>query len=413
MDVDAVQLLQTRVHASKDPYVGKGCENVLNCDLYDTSTSDGENKCLNIESGGWGRYDCKGTNGRLAFAPTYCSNNYASYRMAGRLCCPNECIEADEPVLDLTTPEGQNSCLIRWVGPSWKSYDCDGAPWYSTYSFNSAVNTYCTSTDNNRVVPAICCKNQCDLKITGTTAPPATTTSKKPTLPDGCPGTDSPGGDTEVTDAACLDAEHGFGPGFTCGSTEMYCSTDSGDGITVGACCPTKCKAEFENKKKNNKAENKAKNDLERRVKRNEDERSRKKAESARKKIHKDTEWQNKRDLKEAQNKNEEGERKNKRGLTENARKNEQGWKKNKAARRKAANKRESKRKTDRAEGEKKNKMTEKTSKNGNKEGEKKNKMTEQHSKNGGKHAKNKEKSKKKVASRKEKKSKRLSAKGR
>jgi len=159
------------------------------------------------------------------------------------------------------------------------------------------------------------------------------------------PGTDSPGGDTEVTDVDCLDAEKGFGPGFTCASTGMYCSTDSGDGMTVGACCPTKCKAEFENKKKNGHVENKAKNDLERRVKRNENERSRKKGESARKKSNKDTEWQNKRDLKEAKNKNEEGERKNKRGLTENVRKNEKGWKASKAARRKAANQREDKRK--------------------------------------------------------------------
>jgi len=198
--------------------------------------------------------------------------------------------------------------------------------------------------------------------------PPTPPPTPPPTLPVGCsgyqprcggvvcvngvwtcggfsPGTDSPGGDTEVTDADCLDAAHGFGPGFTCASTEMYCSTDSGDGMTVGACCPTKCKKEFENKKKNNRAENKAKNDIERRMKRNENERSRKQAEKARKKSTKDKEWQNKRDLKEAKNKNEEGERKNKRGLTENARKNEQTWKKNQEARRKAGNQRENSRK--------------------------------------------------------------------
>jgi len=162
--------------------------------------------------------------------------------------------------------------------------------------------------------------------------------------PSVCPGTDSPGEDTEVTDTDCLDADKGFGPGFTCDNTDMWCSDDSGDGMTVGECCPTRCKKEFETKKKNNRAENKKKNEAERKTKRKDNEASRKKAEKKRKKKRKDTEWNNKRDDQENKNKNTETERKKKRGFKENKRKNEQQWKKNKEARRKAANKRQEKR---------------------------------------------------------------------
>jgi len=162
--------------------------------------------------------------------------------------------------------------------------------------------------------------------------------------PSVCPGTDSPGEDTEVTDADCLDADKGFGPGFTCEDTDMWCSDDSGDGMTVGECCPTKCKKEFETKKKENRAENKKKNEAERKTKRKDNEASRKKAEKGRKKARKDKEWNNKRDDQESKNKNTETERKKKRGFKENKRKNEQQWKKNKEARRKAANKRQEKR---------------------------------------------------------------------
>lgn len=170
---------------------------------------------------------------------------------------------------------------------------------------------------------------------------------------DWCPGTDSPGGETEVTDADCLDADRGFGPDFSCTNTEMYCSSDSGDGLTVGGCCPTKCKKEFENKKKNSNAESKSKNEAERKSKRASDEASRKKDEKQRKRDQKETEWNSKRDATETKNKNAEEERKNKRGWKEGQRKNERGWKKNKQERQAAADQRERARKETRNKNQK------------------------------------------------------------
>lgn len=129
MDIDAVNLLQTRVAenkvdsgqhgACKDIFLGGDCG-------YDVSTPDGENHCLNTESSGWSSWDCKGTNGRSAFAPDYCTSNFAPYRFMSRICCPHDCIPADEVVLDLTTPVGQNACIVRWLGNTWNDYDCDG-----------------------------------------------------------------------------------------------------------------------------------------------------------------------------------------------------------------------------------------------------------------------------------------------
>lgn len=73
MDIDAVNLLQTRVVESKGGCTTADlpCTDLIN-PSYDLSTSDGETKCLNEESSSWWSYDCKGTNGKLAFAPTYC-----------------------------------------------------------------------------------------------------------------------------------------------------------------------------------------------------------------------------------------------------------------------------------------------------------------------------------------------------
>jgi len=171
---------------------------------------------------------------------------------------------------------------------------------------------------------------------------------------DYCPGTESPGGETDVTDAKCFDADRGFGPGFSCTNTEMYCSSDSGDGLTVGACCQTRCKKEFENKKKNSNAENKGKSEAERKGKRAGNEGSRKKNEKERKKKRKDTEWNTKRDASETQNKNAEDERKSKRGWKEGQRKNERGWKQNKRQRQAAADQRERARKETRNKNNKK-----------------------------------------------------------
>jgi len=173
-------------------------------------------------------------------------------------------------------------------------------------------------------------------------------------VPVVCPGTNSPGGETEVTDAECLDAERGFGPDFSCANTEMYCSSDSGDGLTVGACCPIKCKKEFENKRKNSNTEKQRKNEAERKAKRAANEGTRKKNEKERKKKRKDTEWNTKRDAQETKNKNAEEERKNKRGWKEGQRKNERGWKKNRRERRAAADKRERARKETRNKNNKK-----------------------------------------------------------
>merc|ERR1712228_525698 len=81
------------------------------------------------------------------------------------------------------------------------------------------------------------------------------------------PGTDNPVNDTAIQDSDCFDAEDGFGPDFSCANTDMYCGQDSGDGITVGMCCPDKCKKENERKKKNEKEDTRKENIKERRQK--------------------------------------------------------------------------------------------------------------------------------------------------
>jgi len=401
IDVDAVQLLQTRI-------VQKG---------YD-ATSDGQNACLLTVVEGyqyrqWGRHDCCAiripgvpTN-RTNIVPTYCKFGSSQIGKEGiaSICCKDQCDRGcylegtpnwgdggrhtTEPIPTTTTTttnlsDHQQACISRESVGGWANYDCCG---FGTRI--KVVPVYCKSglADFDHAIGEVCCKSQCDdgcivdgkenYGVTTTTSTTTVTTSttkvacstNQPkclgvTCTDGqwvcggeptvCPGTDSPGGDTDVTDADCFDAERGFGPDFSCANTDMWCSSDSGEGLTVGACCPTQCKTEFENKRKNSNAEKRSKNEQERKAKRADNEGKRKANEKERKKKRKDTEWNTKRDAKENKNKNEETERKNKRGWKEGQRKNEQSWKKKRRERRAAANKRESARKETRNKNNKK-----------------------------------------------------------
>jgi len=178
------------------------------------------------------------------------------------------------------------------------------------------------------------------LQFVNPPSPGATTPTTTP-----IPGTDNLENDTAITDKDCFDAEIGFGPDFSCANTDMYCGQDSGDGITVGMCCPDKCKQENERKKKNEKEATRKENIKERRQKRKAKDESRRKAERERKKKNKETEWNKKRRLKETENKNKEDERKKKRGWKEALRKKERGWKQNRREKSEKANKRERSRK--------------------------------------------------------------------
>jgi len=357
MDIDAVNLLQTRVVESKGcTATDLPCTDLIN-PSYDLSTSDGETKCLNEESSSWWSYDCKGTNGKLAFAPTYCRSGSASYYLAGRICCPNDCIEPDEPVLDLTTQEGQTACFIRWAGESWNHWDCDGAP-----GFNQAakLGSYCSSVDANKFVHEICCKNQCDLLLTGSTAaPPTTTTAPAPAPTPGSEPTTTtttiPGGDTNPGGPECFGAIANWGPDFDCNEkSDMFCGNDSPDGLDVSMCCQEFCGTQHEKRSKKKEAEgDRKKSEGARKAARAESEQKRKEAESARKKQKKEDEWLTKRSEQEKKNKNVEDERKSKRSFTESQKKQERAWKTTRNAAKQAAGRRETKRKNTRADQQK------------------------------------------------------------
>jgi len=54
-------------------------------------TSDGQNKCLNLESSGWTNWDCEGKSGRSAATPSYCTTTNSNYRRAMDACCSKQC----------------------------------------------------------------------------------------------------------------------------------------------------------------------------------------------------------------------------------------------------------------------------------------------------------------------------------
>jgi len=346
-DDDAVQLLQTRVAAKKSP-----CKDVLNCG-YDLTTSDGQNHCLIQESSLWS-YDCNGANGRIAFAPKMCTD----YPFTGRICCPTDCIPADEPVLDLATSEGATTCLTRWMGQGWNYHDCSGSPGKVAAA---KLPHYCNTT---RIVPQICCKNECDLLVTGTTAAPPMTTTKKPDVPT-TPTTTIPGGDTNPGGPDCFGAIASWGPDFDCNEkSDMFCGNDSPDGLDVSMCCQEHCGTNQEKRSKKKEAEgDRKKSEGARKSARAESTKKRKEAESARKKQKKEDEWLSKRSEQEKKNKSAEDERKNKRGFSESQTKKERAWKKGRKAVKTAAERRERKRKESRKENGRKVSAAEKKKK--------------------------------------------------
>jgi len=262
---------------------------------------------------------------------------------------------------------GQVQCL---ADRGFAGFDCFGEEGFQAV----ATQEYCDGGYDFEE----CCKPWTCASLSSTTT----------TTQDPCPGGDgcNPCGDACFpTDQDCFDAEHGFGPDFSCATTDMWCGHDSGDGITVGMCCPDQCKKEVEKKKKTTKEEARKKNEQERKDKRRKNELERKAKGRERNKKRTIQEWISKRDKKEKENKVKEDERKSKRKWDEAKRKKERGWKQRRAEKSRKANNRERIRK--RKETQWKNGIAEKKNKN----------------QNGSKEKKNKERRKKKVQARKEK----------
>merc|ERR1712187_211229 len=104
---------------------------------------------------------------------------------------------------------------------------------------------------------------------TRTPTPPPSPPSPGGQIEDGkCHGTEDISEGTAEADSPCFSADTGFGPDFSCATTEMWCGHDSGDGLVVGQCCPKKCKAECENKNKKKNEEGRKKAERERKAKR-------------------------------------------------------------------------------------------------------------------------------------------------
>lgn len=339
----------------------------------DISTRDGQAQCLdNYSLGFTNTYACVKEYGFTGATPSYCNTTAHHYSNPGLLravhdlCCHDYCHWTPE---ELKTSDGQHKCMnLEGQSSRFAAFDCDGKN-----GRNAAVPTFCNSTNANyKLVMETCCADSCGYPEKTipprnekcapkpTTAAPTTTTttlslsptptpgSPSPSPVEECLGTDSPGGDTDVTGADCFDAESGFGPDFDCDTTEMWCAHDSGDGLTVGQCCPTKCKKECENKRKNKNEESRKKAERERKKKRAEQEESRKKAERDRKMNRKQEKWEKARANAKERNGKKEEERKDKRNWREGRRKEERGWKQLRKRRREKANKREGGRKRER-----------------------------------------------------------------
>jgi len=370
------------------------CQDQCRWTAEELKTSEGQNKCLNLEISGWMAWDCDGLEGRSAAVPTYCNTTNTAYKRMMETCCATSCGYPSKTIppralsphceftttappvttattttttvsrcgasmggasttttpattttkkLDLTTSDGQTLCL-NTHSSGWTNWDCEGLGGKS-----SATPGYCDSAnaEYKKAVAEICCAPFC--------VTVSTTTS-----------TTIPGGDTNPGGPDCFGAIARWGPDFDCNEkTVMFCGNDSPDGLDVSLCCQEHCgtNQEMRSKKKEVEGDRKAAEGT-RKSGRAESMNKRKEAESARKKQNKEDEWLSKRGAQETKNKNTEDERKNKRGFSAKQKANERAWKKGRAASKKAAEQREVKRKHARADAAKKVAWAEKENKN-------------------------------------------------
>jgi len=177
VDDDDLQLIQTRVlqkslddpKSLDEPVVFPNCSNwgllhfnpEEDCQYTaaDLLTSDGENKCLNLEhkkraGGVVGLYhDCNGVGLRSADVPSSCKT-FSSPEIAGN-CCKDECgfLEAATAKSKLET-----ECLNDLSSREWVDWDCEGIAPYSLLSQYAGFT-------RNAAAPAFCkYSNNCDIK---------------------------------------------------------------------------------------------------------------------------------------------------------------------------------------------------------------------------------------------------------
>jgi len=200
-DDDDLQLIQTRI-AQKGPEKG--------WTLADLESSAGENKCLNLESSGWGNWDCNGLDGRTPAVPEYCKTTSADYKNAvpGN-CCKPEC---DVLAAAQQKSEKETACLVATGSSNWSYnnlFDCDGIEsgtqlaTYTGWTRTAAAPGFCVALDANiKAAVNKCCPNSCK-GING-----------KSDLPFNL--------DTPTGQSQCLVAYGGFQANYACRKTNGF-----------------------------------------------------------------------------------------------------------------------------------------------------------------------------------------------
>jgi len=352
------------------------------------------------------QWDCLGSGSRKGAMSWTKSDggHFCTLPEGSKYCCKAECEDYFRALTATTTTtttskgvceqancrKGEQACCLRTLSE---------APYYlKLWAKEGSMITDAAKDDCLKDAERCWCQRDhkaiCEATPSPAPSPPSPAPSPGGATEDGvCHGTEDISEGTDEYDSPCFDADTGFGPDFSCATTEMWCGHDSGDGLVVGQCCPQKCKKECENKNKNKNEEGRKKAERERKEKRKANEEKRKKAEKERKTKRKETEWTNKRDEKKKKNAAAEDERKTKRKWDKKKKKKERKWKKGQKDRKEKANKREKKRKQERAKKESNNKNGQS---NTQKEKAKKEKRKTKKQSNGPKEKAKKEKRKKK-----------------
>jgi len=145
------------------------CPDTCHWTPEDLKTSEGENKCLNLESSGWTNWDCNGLSGRSAAVPSYCKTTNSNYKRAvPDNCCKDECAEL---AAAQTKSETEAQCLQSSGSSNWtytSTFDCDGIEAgtklasYTGYSRTAAAPGFCVSADADiKAAVNKCCPDSC------------------------------------------------------------------------------------------------------------------------------------------------------------------------------------------------------------------------------------------------------------
>jgi len=145
------------------------CPDTCHWTPEDLKTSEGENKCLNLESSGWTNWDCNGLSGRSAAVPSYCKTTNSNYKRAvPDNCCKDECAEL---AAAQTKSETEAQCLQSSGSSNWtytSTFDCDGIESgtklasYTGYSRTAAAPGFCVSADADiKAAVNKCCPDSC------------------------------------------------------------------------------------------------------------------------------------------------------------------------------------------------------------------------------------------------------------